>query len=922
MSDRDIQIRLRMEQAQFVAAIQNAQAELQRTKAALAGTREELGAVGGKSDSLKAKIEGLKQTILSNRTAVEQSKSALADFKANIAALPGSVDRANSSLKLFKSIATGVFGGNILTAGAYRIKEAIQELITSSVDVSVQFDALENRFKAAGGSAEVGAESFEFVKRISKEMGLVFLDTASAFSGFEAAALRSGLTFGQVKKVFEDISTAAVAMHLPAERTKLVFLALEQISSKGVVSMEELRRQLGDSLPGALEIGARAMKMNTAEFMNMVKKGEVLSKDFLPKFAEQVKKEYGGSFEEATKMAQASFNRFTTAAQFFKDEIGDIFKEAAADMAKEWAKVLEGMTDGMNEHRQMITDAIDVLKETILKTVELIGKTIEAVGPIVLQVTTIVLDSINQILDVLTKLIDYVNKGIDGLKSLRDKFAEMGAAGATKGAEGDWLQALLWGKDASKYLEGGMTKIPWNDESKKIKEGTMDDFTLGLGNQSTSGTDSEKARKTAEKAAKSALKAWTEAFKEKLEISKKFEEAELAYAITTEENKGSKENEIHTKYAKQRVEIAKKTLEELGVSKLELENKSATDILNLDVKTLGERGKLAKEQLTDSLIEVQKYAKESAKIQVEEQKKANKKMLDDWSQHLDDRLKYNEMFYKFQEASQPVANTFEAKMKQVQDNTQFLLNQINVAKSALQELGVAQNALQARAGQPLFIDVDKYSEEIRPKIRELVQFINDSQLQVLNNAKNMNEQVQENFQQKWQAIGGYIRNVFDIITNKALTWKEKMLQILNSVLQALAKFAFSKMSGMGGGLGIFGNLLGGFFGFADGGIVPGAYGQEQIAKVHGREMVLNPVQQTSLWKMINSGQTTGGTTPKSSDDQDNRRPVVLVTFNINSLEPQTAAKLVREQMPYIKGQIIESMQTETQMRNSVKGALR
>ena len=70
-------------------------------------------------------------------------------------------------------------------------------------------------------------------------------------------------------------------------------MALEQMASKGKVSMEELRRQLGDALPGALEIAARSMGMTTAAFNDAVSKGEIMSADFLPKFSRAVREELG-----------------------------------------------------------------------------------------------------------------------------------------------------------------------------------------------------------------------------------------------------------------------------------------------------------------------------------------------------------------------------------------------------------------------------------------------------------------------------------------------------------------------------------------------------------------------------------------------------------------------------------------------------
>lgn len=192
------------------------------------------------------------------------------------------------------------------------ITNKIIDLGKSAVDTSMDFQALENRMNAAAGNKSVGFDSLDYIREQAGKLGLEFRTTADSFAGFEAAALRSGLTLEQTKQIFTDVSTAATSMQLSTERVQLVFKALEQISGKGTVSMEELRQQLGDSLPGAFEIAAQSMGMTTRAFYDAVANGEVLSSEFLPKFAKAVREQLGGSAEEASTQLRASLNRLNT----------------------------------------------------------------------------------------------------------------------------------------------------------------------------------------------------------------------------------------------------------------------------------------------------------------------------------------------------------------------------------------------------------------------------------------------------------------------------------------------------------------------------------------------------------------------------------------------------------------------------------
>jgi tape measure domain-containing protein len=217
----------------------------------------------------------------------------------------------------------------------------------STLDATIRLEALTNRMNAAAGSAGVGRDMMRFVTEEAARMGTALEQSANGFAGFSAAALRANMPLSTVKKVFVDITETATALHLSREKVGLVFIALEQMASKGVVSMEELRRQLADSLPGAVNIGAKAMGMTTKAFMEAVSSGKVMANDFLPKFAAQVRKELGGSFEDATHSIQASINRMENSKFLLQAAIGEIFKGDAIT-------AMNALTSAMNNLRENI----------------------------------------------------------------------------------------------------------------------------------------------------------------------------------------------------------------------------------------------------------------------------------------------------------------------------------------------------------------------------------------------------------------------------------------------------------------------------------------------------------------------------------------------------------------------------------------
>lgn len=230
--------------------------------------------------------------------------------------------KVSGQLDRFQNKVTGVFNSlvnlpNIIvgTGAALAVKSFLQ--------ADMQLEAMENRMSAAVGKFTDSAEELKYIREEADRVGVKFTDLATSYSGFAAATTRAGISMESTRQIFKEISETAVSLKLSPERIKLVFMALEQMASKGVVSMEELRRQLGDSFPAAMEIGALAMNMGTQEFNKLVASGNLLSADFLPRFSKQVREELGGSFELSSNQLQANVERMGNAWFDLKQKTGE-----------------------------------------------------------------------------------------------------------------------------------------------------------------------------------------------------------------------------------------------------------------------------------------------------------------------------------------------------------------------------------------------------------------------------------------------------------------------------------------------------------------------------------------------------------------------------------------------------------------------
>lgn len=230
-----------------------------------------------------------------------------------------------------------------VAAGLFAI--SLTKLVHESVQLATAYDKIDNGLKTVFGSTEAAASELTFLTDISDDLGLSLRDSADGFIKVAAAAKGTSLEGKGVKEVFRGVAEASTALGLSADQSKGALTAISQIMSKGKVQAEELRGQLGERIPGAFQIAARAMKMTTAELDKMLERGELLAEDFLPKFAQQLRTEFSGAATEAANSIAANTNRMKNAWEGTLKGMGKI----AADFFPLVTKGMKQFNEGVEE---------------------------------------------------------------------------------------------------------------------------------------------------------------------------------------------------------------------------------------------------------------------------------------------------------------------------------------------------------------------------------------------------------------------------------------------------------------------------------------------------------------------------------------------------------------------------------------------
>ena len=226
------------------------------------------------------------------------------------------------------------FRGAVAALGISFLIREFRDLARTVIDVgrevintSNTFRGVDIAFKVISGSSLGAAENLSFLRNEAQRLGIGLVTSIESFRGISAAARGTSLEGDQIRETFTAISEAARVLNLNNQRLSLTFLAVEQIIGKGVVSLEELRRQLGENLPGAVEIGARAMQLTTATFVKLVSAGQITAEEFIPRFTRQLKTEFAGGVQEASRTFLAATIRIGNALTDLKRSLGDFITQ-------------------------------------------------------------------------------------------------------------------------------------------------------------------------------------------------------------------------------------------------------------------------------------------------------------------------------------------------------------------------------------------------------------------------------------------------------------------------------------------------------------------------------------------------------------------------------------------------------------------
>lgn len=271
---------------------------------------------------------------------------------ADIADLQGKMRQAGGSVDTLAGRLDQLFGYGLAGGGLYAVGTAAMAVGRALFDASAQAERMRTQLDFATGGQST--RELAMVGAIANKLGLEINATAGAYAGFASAARGTALEGDGARSVFEAMAKAAAVMGLSQDQASGALLAVQQMMSKGIVSAEEFRGQLGERMPVAAEAAARAMGVTTAEFNKMLESGQIVAQEFLPKFAAAMNEMLGDASEKAANRLDASVTRMGNAWTALKQSLGD----------SGISRGIASMVDNGAADMQVMSEAIDRAKRS------------------------------------------------------------------------------------------------------------------------------------------------------------------------------------------------------------------------------------------------------------------------------------------------------------------------------------------------------------------------------------------------------------------------------------------------------------------------------------------------------------------------------------------------------------------------------
>lgn len=221
-------------------------------------------------------------------------------------------ESAKASLRGIQFQALAMAGA--LGAGVTSISSFISSLVNTAREAGRARVVLRN----ISTDTREYARSLKFLSELTNKYGTDLIGTTEAFAKFKAAATPAGIAMAEQERIFSNISKAMASFGISGGEAALTMMAITQMMSKGKISSEELRRQLGERMPVAMQAMANAAGVSMSQLDKLLKEGKLRSAEIMGKFSDELAKLSG---DTSTDNLESSLGRLKNSFTSLADSL-------------------------------------------------------------------------------------------------------------------------------------------------------------------------------------------------------------------------------------------------------------------------------------------------------------------------------------------------------------------------------------------------------------------------------------------------------------------------------------------------------------------------------------------------------------------------------------------------------------------------
>ena len=250
----------------------------------------------------------------------------------------------------------GIIGGapGALVGGA--IGAQVGQFTGALAEVAQYDAALEKQRKALRlviGDTDQYNKAQAFLAKTSKDLAIPQDVIVRQFTSLTASVKGAGLSVDDAKDSFLAIASGIRGTGGSLEDMKSAMRATSQVFSKGKVSAEELRQQLGERLPGAFTLFAESMGKTPAELDKALEQGKVTLEDFLG-FSQKLFDEYGENAKILAQAPESAGDRLQTEISNLKDNLGDLLRPIGAEFQAVFGEIVGIINSAITAFKQFM----------------------------------------------------------------------------------------------------------------------------------------------------------------------------------------------------------------------------------------------------------------------------------------------------------------------------------------------------------------------------------------------------------------------------------------------------------------------------------------------------------------------------------------------------------------------------------------